>query len=206
MNQPNPFEQDKAVTIAALCQILLQDQQPQIRAQAAITLGDIGRDSAMTRKALYQALLKDDNLIVQVSVMIAISKIYTPNPSVPTVSDAPSVQMTFNAPVTGVAGNVAGDFMVSSLNPNIATAAQEIQSLLEQLAQGNPAIIGKQEQAIVLNTLQQEIKRNPTLKSRLLSALKAGGAEALKIALEKFFNSPLVSISVETVKGWIEAE
>jgi hypothetical protein len=40
----------------------------------------------------------------------------------------------------------------------------------------------------------------------LLNALKAGGTEALKIALEAVFKNPLVAIPVETIKGWIEAE
>jgi hypothetical protein len=46
----------------------------------------------------------------------------------------------------------------------------------------------------------------PPLKSRLLNALKPGGTEALKIALESVFKNPLVAIPVETIKGWIEAE
>lgn len=51
-----------------------------------------------------------------------------------------------------------------------------------------------------------EIKHNPTIKARLLSALKAGGTEVLKLALDAIFKNPAVSISVETVKGFIEAE
>jgi len=79
---------------------------------------------------------------------------------------------------------------------NLAEAAAEIQQLLDQLAQMNPTTIQVEE------ALHQEIKRNPTLRARLKSALKAGGLEALKA----FFNHPLFSIPAETVKGWLEAE
>ena len=42
----------------------------------------------------------------------------------------------------------------------------------------------------------------PTLKQRLISALKAGAVEALKA----IFNHPIINIPIETIKGWIEAE
>jgi internalin A len=79
---------------------------------------------------------------------------------------------------------------------NLAEAAAEIQQLLNQLAQTNPTT------DTVTQAIYQEIKRNPTLKARLISALKAGGMEALKA----IFNHPLFSIPAETVKGWLEAE
>ena len=80
---------------------------------------------------------------------------------------------------------------------SLAEAAVEIQQLLNQLAQTN----SKSESEIV-EAVHQEIKRNPTLKARLLGALKAGGLETLKA----IFNHPAVSIPAETVKGWLEAE
>ncbi|MEM8717894.1 MAG: HEAT repeat domain-containing protein [Cyanobacteria bacterium P01_G01_bin.39] len=88
---------------------------------------------------------------------------------------------------------------------NLAEAAQEIQQLLEQLAQTNPTIVESQQEEKILKNIEREIKSNPTIKSRLLSALKAGGTEALTQALEAVFKNPLVSIPVETVKGFIEA-
>ena len=60
-------------------------------------------------------------------------------------------------------------------------------------------------QAIVVETIKQEINKNPTIKARLLNALKAGGTEALTQALDAVFKNPLVSIPVETIKGFIEA-
>jgi hypothetical protein len=78
---------------------------------------------------------------------------------------------------------------------NLAEATKEVQDLLNQLAKTNPS-------EATIDTIKQEIKRNPTLKARLVNALKTGGIEALKA----IFNNPFVSIPVETVKGFLEAE
>ncbi len=79
---------------------------------------------------------------------------------------------------------------------SLAEATKEVQDLLNQLAKTNPS------EATIADTIQQEIKRNPTLKVRLVNALKTGGIEALKA----IFNNPFVSIPVETIKGFLEAE
>jgi len=117
------------------------------------------------------------------------------------MAENPKIQQTFHitAPITGFAGNVEGDQYNYALEQrqNLAEAAAEIQQLLYQLAKANPA-----STEVVAEAIHQEIKRNPTLKARLVSALKAGGLEALKA----IFNHPLFSIPVETVKGWLEAE
>ncbi len=65
-----------------------------------------------------------------------------------------------------------------------------------------PTLTESNNPIVVAEAIQQEIKRNPTFKQRLRSALKAGGIEALKA----IFNHPLINIPIETIKGWIEAE
>lgn len=111
------------------------------------------------------------------------------------------VQQTYNisGSITNFAGNVEGDQhnYVPEERQNLVEAAAEIQQLLYQLAQLHPT-----STEVVAEAIHQEIKRNPTLKARLVSALKAGGMEALKA----IFNHPLFSIPAETVKGWLEAE
>ncbi|WP_016952822.1 COR domain-containing protein [Anabaena sp. PCC 7108] len=81
---------------------------------------------------------------------------------------------------------------------NLAEAAAEIQQLLHQLSKNNQTATNEG----ITNAIHQEIKRNPTLKSRLIAALKAGGLEALKA----IFNHPVFSIPAETIKGFLEAE
>ena len=78
----------------------------------------------------------------------------------------------------------------------LTAAAAEIQKLLDHLAQKSS------NSEVVVNAIQAEIKRNLTLKTRLINALKAGGVEALKA----IFDHPFVSVPVETIKGFLEAE
>jgi gamma-glutamylcysteine synthetase len=89
---------------------------------------------------------------------------------------------------------------------NLAEAAKEIQDLLAQLQQNNPTVTEVQKQAAIVRKVEQHIKQNPTIRDRLLNALKQGGIESLKQALDTIYKNPLVSISVETVKGFLEAE
>lgn len=81
---------------------------------------------------------------------------------------------------------------------DLAEAAAEIQKLLDQLAQTYP----NSTEATLAQAIQVKIQRNPTLKARLINALKSGGVEALKA----IFNHPFVSVPIETVKGFLEAE
>ncbi|NEQ73417.1 MAG: pentapeptide repeat-containing protein [Okeania sp. SIO2C9] len=83
---------------------------------------------------------------------------------------------------------------------NLADAAVEIQQLLQQLEQNYPNATEIEKQSALAVTLQQEIKQNPTLKARLINALKEGGIEALKVLFGP------IGIPIEMVKGWIEAE
>ncbi len=54
--------------------------------------------------------------------------------------------------------------------------------MLDDLAQTHPNCT----EAILVGAIQTEINRNPTLKDRLINALKAGGIEMLKA----IFNHP----------------
>lgn len=82
-------------------------------------------------------------------------------------------------------------------NKLIAELKEEFKQLLDELAE-NPRT---QKPTVATEIVHAEIIDDPTLKQRLLSALKAGGVEALKA----IFNHPAVSIPVETVKGFLEA-
>ncbi|MDT3676458.1 hypothetical protein [Microcystis wesenbergii] len=109
------------------------------------------------------------------------------------MSETPKIQMNFNAPVTGVAGNVEGDMIVNPQPKTPAESAREIQDLLTQLQATNPT-------ASEAELVRQVIRNNPTLKARLINAIKQGGTEALKV----FF--PVISIPIETIRGFLEVE
>ncbi|MBW4671244.1 MAG: hypothetical protein KME60_28435 [Cyanomargarita calcarea GSE-NOS-MK-12-04C] len=106
---------------------------------------------------------------------------------------------THYANQTGILHNYAPE-------QNLADAAKEIQDLLAQLQLTNPTVTEAQKQAAMVKKVEQHIKQNPTIRDRLLNALKQGGIETLKQALDTIYKNPFVSISVETVKGFLEAE
>ena len=94
---------------------------------------------------------------------------------------------------------------INNLTPqqrqNLAQAAAEIQQLLKQLEQSYPTNTPLEKQVVVTEALKQ-IESNPTLKARVIGALKAGGTEALK----ELVDHPLINILLATLEGWQGAE
>ncbi|AOY82881.2 pentapeptide repeat-containing protein [Moorena producens JHB] len=80
---------------------------------------------------------------------------------------------------------------------NLAEAAAEIQQLLNQLSQ-TKATTTEIEKLTVVAEVAEQINSNPTLKARVINALKAEGTEALKEAIDH----PLVNILIATIEGW----
>ena len=112
------------------------------------------------------------------------------------------VSQNFHGNVYGVAGHVAGNQVINAQQQSLASAAMEIQALLTQLAQDYPEGSPEEKQTVAKMELRRKVKEDPTLKDRLLSAIKSGGIETVKVLT----NNPFVSIPLETVKGWLEAE
>ncbi|NER20723.1 MAG: hypothetical protein F6J96_08420 [Symploca sp. SIO1C2] len=81
-------------------------------------------------------------------------------------------------------------------NKNLAEAAKEIQALLTQLEQTNPNSTESDKEKIAQKAVQ-EIKKDHSLKERVVAALQAGGVETFKQMLDH----SLVHILVETFKG-----
>lgn len=84
---------------------------------------------------------------------------------------------------------------------NLAQAAAEIQQLLNQLGETYPTNTPLEKQIVVTEALK-EIESNPTLKARVIGALKAGGTEALKELLDH----PVVNVLLAALEGWQDAE
>lgn len=84
----------------------------------------------------------------------------------------------------------------SESKQTLAEAAEEIQKLLKQLEKTNPNATVEQKSTYV------NVAISPTLKSRCISALQAGG----EIAVEEFLDNPYVNVGKAIVKGWIKPE
>ncbi|NEP35246.1 MAG: hypothetical protein F6K38_28645, partial [Moorea sp. SIO3B2] len=80
----------------------------------------------------------------------------------------------------------------------LADIKAEIKQLLNKIAD-NPITANE---SVAVEIIKVQINDNPTLKQRLICALKAGGIEGLKA----LFNHPAFSIPVETVKGFLDPE
>ena len=103
-------------------------------------------------------------------------------------------------------GEIKGNAKVAGVineaeKQNLADAATEIQQLLEQLSETYPTSTNKEKMVVVGEAVEQ-IESNRTLKAKVINALKAGGTEAFKEAV----NHPLVNILVATIEGWQDAE
>lgn len=83
----------------------------------------------------------------------------------------------------------------------LAQAAAEIQQLLDQLSQTYPTTTQTEKMTLVTKAVEA-IEKNPTLKARVVGALKAGGVETLK----ELIDNPLVNVLLAALEGWQEAE
>jgi|GEM_PF-299795 uncharacterized protein YjbI with pentapeptide repeats len=84
---------------------------------------------------------------------------------------------------------------------NLAEAAADIQQLLEQLSQTYPTTTQAEKIAVAAKAAE-EIEQNPVLRLRVISALKAGGVEALK----ELVDHPLMNILLAALEGWQNPE
>jgi hypothetical protein len=100
------------------------------------------------------------------------------------------------------AGRVEGDQNYNVTEQDLTRAATEIQQLLKQLSQASQA----DKEAAVVKKVANQIQVNPPLKERLKAALNNGGIEALKQVLDSIYNNPIISVSVEAIKGFLEAK
>jgi HEAT repeat protein len=206
--------------ISALIQ-LLNDEDSKVRVSAAQALGQIGNESAIS--ALIQAL-KDEDSRVRVSAAQALSEVDSESTTpalIQALKDEDSKVRVSAAQALGKVGNpVAISALIQALNDedsevrlsaaeglahiqivqnNVAETTPDIQDLLEEIFQNYPSAT-QVDQSVTLAKIKQAIKQNPGLKSRLTSALKSGGDEALKA----IFSHPIFTIPIDIIKGWIE--
>ena len=96
-----------------------------------------------------------------------------------------NITSTVTGPLIGTQHNYAA-------KQDLAQAAEEIQSLLQQLEKTHPTDIQ--------SAVQTEISTNPSFYERLCFMLQAGAIESLKALF------PPVGIPIEMVKSWVEAQ
>jgi len=81
---------------------------------------------------------------------------------------------------------------------NLADAASEIQELLDKLSKDYPTET-KQDKIELAVEVADEVNQNPMLKSRVITALKAGGTEPLK----QLIDSPISNFIVAALEAFL---
>ena len=94
-----------------------------------------------------------------------------------------------------------GTFYDYSSNPNLSQAVVEIQQLLEQLESTNPATTSAEKMTVAAKAVDV-IENNPALKARVIAALKSGGTESFKQAI----NHPIAKNLIPIIEEWVQAE
>jgi hypothetical protein len=131
-----------------------------------------------------------------------------------TMSQSPKKQSNFNLQGAQFAGGLVDAETVNAhqiggnitnytpeQKQNLAEAAAEIQQLLNQLEQTYPTTTTSEKMSVVARAVDK-IENNPTLKTRVIGALKAGGTEAFK----ELIDNPLINILLASIEGWQDAE
>lgn len=94
----------------------------------------------------------------------------------------PGTQMTFNAPVTGVAGIVESNQIID-ISQSLTEASTEIQNLLTQLQ--NQGLTQEQAEEKVANNLATQAENNPTALGKLVNWGKSLGNKAAETSVSE---------------------
>ncbi|HYX17730.1 MAG TPA: pentapeptide repeat-containing protein [Nostoc sp.] len=96
---------------------------------------------------------------------------------------------------------IQGNYYAAGQPQSLAQAAAEIQQLLKQLEQTYPSTTTSQQMVVAAEAINR-IESNPTLKIRVINAVKEGGLAAF----EKAIDNPAGAFIVGAIKGWQEVE
>ncbi|WP_416666024.1 DUF4926 domain-containing protein [Egbenema bharatensis] len=108
----------------------------------------------------------------------------------------------------GFGDNIAGDKVMGDKigtqinnSQNLAQAAKDIKNLLDQLDRDYDRTTPTGQAMISAKTIEA-IENNPTLKARVINALKEGGTTALETAIDH----PAIKPVVAMLKGFMDAK
>lgn len=119
------------------------------------------------------------------------------------MSDNRSINMNGNGNYNQrIEGNYhQGDYYAGEKQSTQANVAREIQQLLQQLQQYEPADNNPDRMRVAAQAIQ-EIETNPSLKQRVISAVEKGGLAAFERAID----NPAGAFVVAAIKDWQEVE
>jgi hypothetical protein len=173
----------------------------------ALLAGQVGTIVELLAPDVYEVDFSDDNGQTYAMLPLHTTQLlklhYTPD-NISTTHP----NMSNNIHQHGSGDNIAGDKVMRDKigtqinnNQNLAQAAQDIKDLLNQLDQDydSSTVTG---QAMISAKAIESIEKNPTLKARVVNALKEGGTTALEVAIDH----PAVKPVIALFKGFMDAE
>jgi HEAT repeats len=143
--------------IATLEQLLLEDPRPPVRGSAIQNLARIGRHYPINLKLLYEVATKDSNPDVSIAALNAITDLALP--TFTTMAEEPKVQMTFNTPVYGAAGNIEGNQIINISDQNFDALLNDYQQFFNALQQKYPTQPPEAALQPIINAEFQEIQK-----------------------------------------------
>jgi hypothetical protein len=165
--------------------------------------GQVGTIVELLAPEVYEVEFSDDQGQTYAMLTLHASQLlklyYNSTPEIPSMSNTIHQY--------GQGDNIAGDKVMrdkigTQINhsQNLAQAAQEIKALLTQLDQDYDRNTPT-GQAMISAKAIESIEKNPTLKARVVNALKEGGTTALESAIDH----PAVKPVVAMLKGFMDA-
>ena len=130
------------------------------------------------------------------------------------VDEIRSLKMSENNPINISESNIAsvtgsGKIKTAIINKyppeqgkTLAEAADEIQKLLNQLSVTYTPTTQNNNLQIIASKAVESIEKNPSLRTKIVNALKVGGTEALK----ELVDHPAINILIGLIEGWNSAE
>jgi hypothetical protein len=143
-------------TIAILEKLLANNSSPSVRISAIQNLARIGRYHPINLQLLYNAV-EDPDPSISIAAMTAITDLVLPPFS--TMSDQPKVQMTFNAPVYGAAGNIEGNQIINASDQGFDTLLNDYKTFFNELQQKYSAQTPDAALQPIINAEFQEIQK-----------------------------------------------
>lgn len=173
----------------------------------ALLAGQVGTIVELLAPNVYEVDFSDNNGQTYAMLPLHASQLlklhYAPE-NIPTTNQT----MSNNIHQYGSGDNIAGDKVMrdkigTQINnsQNLAQAAKDIKELLTQIDKDYDSSTPT-GQAMISAKAIESIEKNPTLKARVVNALKEGGTTALEVAVDH----PAVKPVVAMLKGFIDAE
>jgi hypothetical protein len=146
-------------TIAFLVRILQNDPRPRVRITALQNLARIGCYYPIDWQLLYDSANNDADPDVSIAAIVAITDLTLLLFSNANMSDQPKVQMTFNAPVYGAAGNIEGNQIINASTQDFEALLNDYKQFFNDLQQKYPAQTSESALQPIIDAEFQELPK-----------------------------------------------